>query len=158
MRILKLFLWVILSISSISGNAQRILSEVSTIKGVTSVYVGKTMLRMAGESMDVSSDRTSVDISKLINELTSIEFIMCNNKNAEELVRKKCDNILAKYPFEVISEVTNDDEKMTISGCYNKNGKDLSMLLITVPSIYVLMKGKIKIETLSKAIIADSHN
>lgn len=144
---------------SISCTAQRTLSEVSSIKGVTSVFVGKTMLKLADSSMNLDADKSAIDTSKLLKDLTSIEIITCEDKDVAKKAKKECDRVLSYFPFEVITEVTNDEQNVDISGVFEEDGKTISMLLISVTepdeATYVLMKGKIDIETLNSALIQD---
>lgn len=149
---------MIMCMISISCTAQRTLSEVSSIKGVTSIYIGKMMLKLAGSSADFGTDQEAVDISKLIKDLTSIEIVQCDG-NSVEKAEKVCSKVLSKYSFEVITEVTKDNQKVEISGVLDKDGKTMSMLLISVVEsnelVYILLKGKIDIETLNEALITD---
>lgn len=149
---------IIMCMISISCAAQKTLSEVSNIKGVTSIYIGKMMLKMAGSSIDFGSDQEAVDIGKLVNDLTSIEIVQCDG-NSMEKAEKVCKKILSKLPLEVVTEVSKDDQKVEISGVFNKDGKTMSMLLIAVEEsselVYIILKGKISIETLNDALISD---
>lgn len=162
MRTIRILLWIILGVLSIPCSAQRTFSEVASIKGVTSSYVGKPILRLAGSSMVFSNGKTPLNLSRFINDLTSIEFIQCDDSDVIPKVQKVCDKIMSKYHFEIISQVTGDDESVTISGVFNKNGKDLNMLLINVSTddelTYILLKGKIDIEALTPDIMSGSNN
>lgn len=161
MRHIKLLLWMIMSLCAISCSAQRTFSEVSSIKGVISVYVGKTMLNIAGETLDAKSGQSAIDISKLVKQLTSIELIHCENPSVGKKVEKMCENILSKYPFEIITEVSSDNQNVTISGVFKKNNKYLDMILIAVKNndtpMYVLLKGNISVDTLNKALISNNN-
>lgn len=142
---------------SISCSAQRMFSDVSSIKGVTSIYVGKTMLQLAGNMPIINTGNASVDISDFIKDLTSIEIVQCENSNVAAQVKKICKKVLSKYHFEIITEATTDDMTMTISGVFEKKDKYLSMLFLSVNTndspTYILMKGKIDIENLNKSFI-----
>lgn len=158
-KIKSLLTWVvicILSISSISCSAQRTFSEVSSIDGVTSVYVGKSVLNIAGMSMNLSGEDSGINISKIIKHLSSIEIVECENASISPTVKQKCENILSKYPFELITEVSEGKENVQISGVFDKDGKTVNMLLVSVQEgselTYILMKGKIDMETLSNAL------
>ncbi len=120
---------IIMCIISIPCAAQRILSEVSNIKGVTSVYIGKMMLKMAGASIDFGSNQDAVDIGKLSKELTSIEIIECSGNSAEK-AEKVCKKVLSKFPLEIVTEVSKDNQKVEISGVLDMDGKTRNMLPI----------------------------
>ncbi|MDE6692340.1 MAG: DUF4252 domain-containing protein [Muribaculaceae bacterium] len=158
MKTIKLLLVWVMSMMCISCSAQRTFSEISSMKGVTSVYVGKTMLKLASSSMALDSDVTAVNMSKIIKNLTSIEIISCEDKKVAEKVQKKCDSILSKYQMDVITEVNSNDTNVEISGAFEKDGETLKMILLSVRGgdsqpTYILMKGKININTLTDALI-----
>lgn len=145
---------------SLTCSAQRVLSEVASMKGVSSVFIGKTMLKVAGgASMTISGNRSGIDLSKLFKDLTSIEIIACEDKGVVEQVENKCRSILSKYPMEVITETSSDGQNVRISGVFDKEGRNLEMLLITVTgngdASFILMNGKIDIVTLNNAILVD---
>ena len=159
MKTKRFFLFmIILCMMSISCAGQKTLSEVSNIKGVTSVYIGKMMLKMAGSSIDLGSDQEAVDIGKLVKELTSIEIVQCSGESAEK-AEKVCRKVMSAFPLEIVTEVSKDNQKVEISGVLNKDGKTMSMLLISVEEsnqlVYILLKGKISLETLNEALISD---
>lgn len=162
MRTIRLLLLWVLGMITISCSAQRTLSDVASMKGVTSVYIGKAMLKLAGSTMSIGKDETGLDISKLIKDLTSIEIITCEDKKIANEVQKKCQKALSKYPMEVITEVKDDGQNVEISGVFEKDGDILNMLLISVTGsdepTYILMKGKINIETLNTALIKEIDN
>lgn len=150
--------WIICCMVSISCSAQKTLSEVSSIKGVTSIYIGKMMLKLAGPTVDFGSDQNAVDLGKLTKDLNSIEIVQCDGNSVDE-VQKVCNKVLARYQFELITEVIKDNQKVEISGVLNKDGKTLNMLLISVfesnELVYILLNGKIDLDTLNNAIITD---
>lgn len=150
--------WIICCMVSISCSAQKTLSEVSSIKGVTSIYIGKMMLKLAGPTVDFGSDQNAVDLGKLTKDLNSIEIVQCDGNSVDE-AQKVCNKVLARYQFELITEVIKDNQKVEISGVLNKDGKTLNMLLISVfesnELVYILLNGKIDLDTLNNAIITD---
>lgn len=116
------------------------------------------MLKMAGASIDFGSNQDAVDIGKLSKELTSIEIIECSGNSAEK-AEKVCKKVLSKFPLEIVTEVSKDNQKVEISGVLDKDGKTMNMLLITVEEsnelVYILLKGRISIETLNDALISE---
>ena len=143
---------------AISCAAQKTFSEVSNMKGVTSIYIGPTMLKLAGSSIDIGGKQDAVDLKKLSKGLSSIEIVQCDNDLSEE-VEKACKKILSQYAFEIITEVSEDNQNVEISSVLNDDGKSMNMLLITVKEknelVYILMKGKIDTETLLNALVSD---
>lgn len=153
MRLLKMYLCVILTALSLNSSAQRLLPEVSSLRGVTSVYVGEAMIKAAGNSKIQNGNRTSIDFSKIINDLTAIEVIKCVNRMSARRVKNLCDSVLSQYPFEVISSVTSDQRNVNVSGV-KKTKNFLSMLLISFiegpNTVYILLQGNINIENLNQ--------
>ena len=143
---------------SISCAGQKIFTEVSAMKGVTSIYIGPTMLKLAGTSIDFGRNQEAVDLKKLTKGLSSIEIVQCDNDLSEE-VEKVCQKILSRYPFEIVTEVSEGNQNVEISSVLNKDGITMDMMLITVKEnqelVYILLKGKIDAETLNEAIIVD---
>ncbi|MDE6380762.1 MAG: DUF4252 domain-containing protein [Muribaculaceae bacterium] len=157
---IKYIIAAILCLLSINCPAQRMLSEVASMKGVSSVYIGKTMLKLAGgASMSITGNKSSIDLSKLFKDLTSIEVISCEDRGVAEKVEKKCKSILSRYPMEVLSETSSDGQNVQISGVFDKDGRNLETLLIAVTgkneASFILLKGKIDIVTLNNAILVD---
>lgn len=160
MKSIKPLLCAFLFITSIiSCSAQRTFSEIASAKGVTSVFVGKTMLKLAGSSMSLATNQSAIDVSRIIKDLSSIEIINCDDIKVLSNIKKECQKILSAYPFEVITEVNDDGENVEISGVLDKDGRFIEMLLITVSDdddlTYILMKGKIDVVTLNNAIFAN---
>lgn len=159
MKSLKYIICAVMLMLSFTCQAQRMLSEVASMKGVTSIFIGKTMLKFAGASMSLAGDQSAIDMSKLIKDLTSIEIISCEDKAVAQKVEKKCKNILSKYNWEVITETSSEGQKIEISGVFDKDGKNIETLLIAVngndDSSFILLKGKIDVLTLNNALIED---
>lgn len=156
MKNLKYILCALLFLLSLTCSAQRMLSEVASMKGVSSVFIGKTMLKLAGASISISGNQSGLDISRLFKDLTSIEIISCDDKSVAQKMEKKCRSILSNYSWEVITETTSDGQNIQISGVFDKDGKNLETLLIAVTgerdASFILLKGKIDVVTLNNAI------
>ena len=118
------------------------------------------MLQLAGgASMTITGQKSGVDLSKLFKDLTSIEIISCEDKGVAEKVEKKCKSILSRQPMEVITETSSDGQNVQISGVFDKDGRNLELLLIAVTgndeASFILLKGKIDVVTLNNAILID---
>ncbi|MDE7419554.1 MAG: DUF4252 domain-containing protein, partial [Muribaculaceae bacterium] len=109
-------------------------------------------------SIDLGSDQEAVNIGKLVKELTSIEIVQCSGESAKK-AEKVCRKVMSAFPLEIVTEVSKDNQKVEISGLLNKDGKTMSMLLISVEEsnqlVYILLKGKISLETLNEALISE---
>lgn len=159
MRNLKYTLCAILCLVSLTCSAQRLLSEAASIKGVSSVYIGKTMLKLAGTSMTITGNQSAIDLQKIFKDLSSIEIISCEDKASTEKVNKKCRTLLSKFPLEVITETSSDGQNIQISGVFGNDGKKIEILLIAVTGkdevSFILLKGNIDVVTLNNAIFAN---
>ncbi len=145
-------------IFSLECFAQRMMSEVASMEGVSSVFIGKTMLKVAGASISIGADQSGINMSKILKDLTSIEIISCNEKKYLKKLEKKCKSILAEYPFEVLTETTGDGKNIQISGVFDKDEKNILILLIAITggdeASFILLKGKIDVVTLNNSLYA----
>lgn len=159
MRNLKYILCAIMCLISLACSAQRVFSEATSMKGVSSVFIGRTMLKVAGASISVSRESSAIDMSKLFKDLISIEIISCDEKENVDKLEKKCGSILSAYPFELMTETSDDGKNIRISGIFDKEGKNIVTLLIAITgsdeASFILLKGKIDIVTLNNAIFAN---
>ena len=145
-------------ILSIDCLAQRILTEAASMKGVSSVFIGKTMLKVAGASISIGGDQSAINMSKIFKDLTSIEILSCDENGNMDKLEKKCRSILSAYPFEVLTETSGDGKNIQISGVFDKGGQNFETLLIAITGSeevsFILLKGKIDIVTLNNALYA----
>lgn len=159
MRIYKYILCIVLSIICFDCLAQRMLSEAASMKGVSSVFIGKTMLKMAGSSISIGGDRSAINMSEILKDLTSIEILSCDEKGNVDSIEKKCRSILSEYPFEVLTETSDDGKNIQISGIFDKPGQNLVTILIAITgndeATFILLNGKIDIVTLNNALYAN---
>lgn len=159
MKKLKYIICIVLSIISIDCAAQRIFSEVASMKGVSSVFIGKTMLNVAGASVTITGGQSAIDMSKIFKDLSSIEIISCDDKGNMEKLKNKCRSILSAYPFEVMTETSDDGKNIQISGVFDKDGKNLMILLLAITGndeiSFIILNGKIDVVTLNNAIFAN---
>lgn len=159
MKKLKYIICIVLSIISIDCAAQRIFSEVASMKGVSSVFIGKTMLNVAGASVTITGGQSAIDMSKIFKDLSSIEIISCDEKGNMEKIKNKCRSILSAYPFEVMTETSDDGKNIQISGVFDKDGKNLMILLLAITGndevSFIILNGKIDVVTLNNAIFAN---
>lgn len=159
MKNFKYILCALLCLLSLTCSAQRMLSEVASMKGVSSVFIGKTMLKLAGASITTTGNQSGLDLSRLIKDLTSMEIISCDDKDVAQMMEKKCRSILSSYPWELITETTSEGQNIQISGVFDKDGKNLAMLLIAVTgnneASFILMNGKIDVVTLNNEIFVN---
>lgn len=136
-KILSIATAVILAFASFSLSAQdRLFGELSNLKGVTSVYVGKSMLQLAGSSINMAD---GINTSRLLSKMTGVEVVTCENKKSAKEMNKKIDAIIRTMPdLEVLTEVNDNDSKdASHVVIYSKSNPDtgvISTLLITAIS------------------------
>ncbi len=156
MKSLRYIICIVLSILSMECFAQRMLSEAASMEGVNSVFIGQTMIKMAGGSITIDGDNSAINMQEILKDLTSIEIVSCDGKGNVDKLDKKCRSILSAYHFEVLTETSGNGKIIQISGVYDKAGKNLNILLIAVKesreASFILLKGKIDVVTLNNAL------
>ncbi len=156
MKSLRYIICIVLSILSIECFAQRMLSEAASMEGVNSVFIGQTMIKMAGGSITIDGDNSAINMQEILKDLTSIEIVSCDGKGNVDKLDKKCRSILSAYRFEMLTETSGDGKIIQISGVFDKTGKNLNILLIAVKgsreASFILLKGKIDVVTLNNAL------
>ncbi|MDE6697236.1 MAG: DUF4252 domain-containing protein [Muribaculaceae bacterium] len=159
MRMIKYIICILISIVSIDCFPQRMLAEAASMKGVNSIFIGKSMLKVAGASISIGGDQSAINMSKIFNDITSIEIISCDDESNLEKLEKKCRSILSVHPFEVLTETSGDGKNIQISGVFDKTGQNLVILLIAITgnneASFILLNGKIDIVTLNNALYAN---
>ncbi len=137
--------------------SQTILSDGSSMEGVSSVFIGETMLKVAGASISIEGNLSALDMSEIFKDLSSIEIISCDDEDNVKPLQKKCRSILSEYPFKVLTETTGDGKNIQISGVFDKTGKNIVILLIAITSeeeaSFILLRGSIDIVTLNNALL-----
>ncbi len=162
--IIILALLPLLAIVSVSCSAHsRLLKDAAAVKDVTSVYVGKMMLKL-GTSFAGQSYAENFNVNELISDLNSIEVVETDSKKACAQLRTVFDNIVASNNCEIISEV-NDTEgnDVDIVRIYlltpDEKNKHEGILIATDEGsdfTIVFLSGKIDLEKLAGSIDASS--
>lgn len=157
MKTLRFFLFILaVCLSFTSCRAQRELQELSSIKDIQSVYVGKAMLSLAGASMGTSLNAPGFDGSKLMKNITSIEVVTTQNRKSAKEANTIIDRYLDSHNMEVLTEVSESNEHVLISGETDPASGNMKKILIKVtePSEFtcVLIKGDIAPELLQEAM------
>ncbi len=159
MKSLRYIICIVLSILSMECFAQRMLSEAASMEGVNSVFIGQTMIKMAGGSITIDGGNSAINMQEILKDLTSIEIVSCDSKGNVDKLEKKCRSILSIYPFELLAETSGDGKIIQISGVLDKTGKNINILLIAVKGTreasFILLKGKIDVVTLNNALYSN---
>lgn len=147
-RILFLFSFFLAAIAlSPSASAERLFKDISSTKGVQTVYVGKALIRM-GASMDIDG------VGPVADKLDSVEVVNADEKNAVKIVRQALKRVVDQYGLEVLTETVDDDETVVIYG--KENGNILKIIVIAASEpdeiSVVAMTGNIPADKLSEMV------
>lgn len=122
------------------------------IKGVTTVYVSKAMLQMAGDA-NVTDD---MNLSSVIKKLNSLELINAEspasvvelNKLIKEL------NINHKNGYEIMMSVNDDEQNVKIYMKKMANNTNEYVILVEESDevLVVLMNGTLTLDEAAKAV------
>lgn len=157
MKTIKIFLITILSVFTFTScHAQREFSEVSKLEGVQSVYIGKAMLKMAQGAGLSNAGSAGLDVSKLVDRLTSIEIINVEKRSSLAEANRLIDKYMAETAQEVLADIVEDEDHIVITGTLNEATDSFSRVLVRITepgeAVVILMKGDIPMEILREAI------
>lgn len=139
---------VLLMASAISCRAQKEFSDLAEIDGVTSIYIGKAMLKMAGSMAGNYTGSNDMDLSQAIKDLTSVEVLTTERLSAVKKLAPMLDKKLKSMNAEQLMEVNEDREQVVIyAQPYPGDSTLCSSLLIVTREPnemnIVMLKGKI---------------
>lgn len=142
---------IIVMLSACSCSAQaKIFKEAASIEGVTSVYISPFMLKMAGSMTDDLGN----GLDDAVKEIKGLEIISCEKASSIPRVKAICEPILAKMGLEVVTEVTEDDEKVTIYAKVIPETTDAEIIVVETsePGEYnlIYIKGRIDLTQIDK--------
>jgi len=131
-----------LSVTSCSAN--RIFSDIPSGNGITKVYIGKAMMKLAG----VSSFSSMPEVKDAVKSVDNIEVITCENRAKIPEVREKAQQIIHSMNLEQVVDVDDDGEITQIYMCPDKDNEGVvSLLIITCDEdseyTIVCIRGKI---------------
>jgi len=135
-------------VSATSCRAQKEFSDLAEIEGVTSIFIGKTMLRMAGGIAGDYMKSDDMDFSNAIENLTSVEILTAEKSSAVSKLSPMLESKIKSMNAEQLMEVNEDNEKVVIySQPYPGDSTLCSSLLIVTREpkeiSVVMIKGKI---------------
>ena len=89
----------------------KMLKKAAEVDGVTSVYVSKAMLAMAGgiEGIDGLDD-----VKPFIKKLDAVEIVVAESGGAREKVRAECMKLVKKADIELLTEINDKDDRVAI--------------------------------------------
>lgn len=137
---------IILTTLSSSVNAQSNdgLKELYSIKGVTSIYVSKSMLSLVKDK----SFRHDA-ISSVVQYLDAIEIFNSDNEESVGKIKTIIDKFITSSGMEILTKIKEDDENVLILG--KSNGTQFTHLLMLIEEdtdelTLINMTGKIPLE------------
>ncbi len=142
-----------------SAENDRILSAITSRSDVTSVYIGKAALRLAGSNAlagKLGGDAKDGDrVTKAVKNLESVEIVNCEKKSVIPDLRKEVERLVQKLGLEVLVEAREPGESVMIYGIVPADGSDVidSMLIEANEGneySLVFIKGKIDLSALYK--------
>lgn len=160
-RIYLLAIALVLAMSSMSLNAQnRIFGSLSKMEGVTSVYVGKPMLQLAGSNIDSFAGAGNINVGKLMSKLSGIEVVTCDKEKYAKKVNQAIESaIKSMRNLEVMTEVNSNEsskksEQVVIYYQSNPDTDVITALIIAVISpkepALIALHGKFTAEDLAE--------
>ena len=125
--IIKALLCLVVALSSLTANAQvKAFEKYADMKNVSYVYISKYMLGMAGKTATPSVP--GVDMKSLSSKLTGIQIINSEEKKARTKLKSDVKEILARDKYEVLMQIKEDDSKVDIYHCIDKQQSAVVML------------------------------
>lgn len=127
-------------------SAKKQFADIASNDDVTSVYISKTMLKMAGSvGGDLSDD---INVKALIKDLDSIEILTCENASKVKKIAPVIEQRIAALKADVLMDANEDNENVIIYGTPDpQNENKISNLII-----YTRESGELNLVVLSGTI------
>lgn len=127
-------------------SAKKQFADIASNDDVTSVYISKTMLKLAGSvGGDLSDD---INVKALIKDLDSIEILTCENASKVKKIAPVIEQRIAALKADVLMEANEDNENVIIYGTPDpQNENKISNLII-----YTRESGELNLVVLSGTI------
>lgn len=109
--------------------AQKItFSSLNNVDGVSKVFIGKAMLSMAGNSVNLGNVPMGV-----VKNLDSMEIYSSESKSGSNAIKKAFDEYVTSVDnLNLLMQVSEDDEDVSIYGTEKSGSKNMSRMLIYV--------------------------
>ena len=152
----KIILCVCLLLSCISlpvlAQNDKLIQELSDIKGVSSVYISESMLQLVGDASNMIN-AGGVKLDGILPKLNSIQILNADSGSAVDQLRAKLSSYIKKLNLEVLMQTKEDDEVTMIYFVESKDfKKDLSRLILFVDEkdevTFIGLSGAFKLEDL----------
>ncbi len=132
-KILTLFCALAVSlVTTVGCAANRLLPNLKKQDGLTTVYVGKTLIRMAGcNAVNVAPGL--VDMDDIVKYLDSVEIVNADSKQSVSYLRPIMESAMKSLQgLDLAMEVKEDDQTVNIYTVPGSSPDKLSRILITV--------------------------
>ena len=130
----------------------KLFEKCEKIKGVTTVYVSKAMLQMAGDA-NVTDD---MNLSAVIKKLNSLEVINAESSASVVELNKliKELNLNGKNGYEIMMSVNDDEQNVKIYMKKMANNTNEYVILVEESDevLVVLMNGTLTLDEATKAV------
>ena len=127
-------------------SAKKQFADIASNDDVTSVYIGKTMLKMAGSvGGDFSDD---IDVKSLIKDLNSIEILTCEKASVVKKIAPGIEQRIVSLNADVLMEANEDNENVVIYGTPDPQDENKISNLI----IYTREPGELNLVVLNGSI------
>lgn len=124
---------VVCLMSTISCAADRLLPNLKKQEGLTTVYIGKTLLRMAGGRTVVSATAGVVDMDDIVKYLNSVEIVNADTSESVAYLRPIMKNAMAAVNgLNLSMEVNDEDSEVKIYTVSGSSDDKLSRILLVV--------------------------
>ena len=91
------------------GQTDKLIQELSDIKGVSSVLIAESMLKLIGGGTDlINNDDLKLD--KVLPKLNGIQILSADSGKAVEQLRTKLADYIKKQKLEMLMQTKDDDE------------------------------------------------
>ena len=144
---------------SLSCTAQRLFPNLKADDGLTTIYVGKTMLRLAGGTGGKLVGNDNIGIEQFINYLNSVEIVSAEKKKCIDTLDKTLDEYLKSHPdIEIATEIKDDEDDVTIYTVPGKTEDSIGQILLVVKEsdefTVIDLRGDIPISVFEQAVNA----
>lgn len=138
------------------GQTDKLIQELSDIKGVSSVLISESMLKLIGGGTDlINNDDLKLD--KVLPKLNGIQILSADSGKAVEQLRTKLADYIKKQKLEMLMQTKDDDEVTRIYFMESKDfKKEFSRLILVVDDkeevTFIGLSGTFKLDDLKEMI------
>lgn len=110
--------------------ADKLFKNLKQMDGLTAVYVGQPLLKMAGGSSIITS---GLDIGDLVNNLDAIYVVNCDEKGAYEYFKPQAESVLRSlHNLNAAADISDDGQHVVIYTMSGTEPGTFSRIIIAV--------------------------